>query len=130
MSKKITMYRNPSQPTYEQCDSRREDRRFYASTQWRKVRAIKLAMNPLCECPDNCGLIAEEVHHRLDRKQRPDLALYLDNLQSLTTSCHSRITAARLGKACFGPNDQRIMDEPSRSQCDAVRSDCTSKGWN
>lgn len=95
--KRIANYRNPNQPTYEQCDTRQADRRFYASAQWRKVRSIKLAINPICQCEDNCGRIAEQVHHVIERKLRPDLAYDLNNLQSLTRQCHSRITAARIG---------------------------------
>lgn len=83
----------PTQRRYEQRPERQADARFYASMRWREVRAAKLRANPLCEC--GCEWPAQEVHHKLDRKLRPDLAFALDNLQSLTKACHSRITRER-----------------------------------
>lgn len=68
------------------------DKAFYQSARWRKCRRMKLQKNPVCECIDRCKQPAQEVHHILSRKDRPDLQLDLDNLQSLTTSCHSKIT--------------------------------------
>lgn len=72
---------------------RQEDKAFYTSKRWRRVRLQKLRRNPLCEC--GCNQLAEEVHHKQDRKDRPDLAYELDNLEALTKACHSRETLKR-----------------------------------
>jgi len=68
--------------------------RLYASASWRKVRKIKLSINPLCErCQANGRTkAAEEVHHRnavRDGGDPFDIAF----LESLCKSCHSRESA-------------------------------------
>jgi 5-methylcytosine-specific restriction protein A len=69
---------------------------FYNSTAWKALRRVKMAMTPYCEC-DRCKakglpLPAQQVDHREPVALRPDLALVLENLQSLSMSCHSRKT--------------------------------------
>ena len=34
--------------------------------------------------------MATQVHHLVPRKERPDLAYAIDNLESLCVSCHSK----------------------------------------
>ena len=70
-----------------------EWRRFYQSAAWRKLRCMKIAANPISEC--GCGSPTQDVHHRIDVRDRPDLALAWDNLVSMAKSCHSKETAAR-----------------------------------
>jgi len=53
--------------------------------EWRKVRRLKLRMNPLCE---RCGKIATVVHHKQEVADRPDLRLDIGNLESLCFGCH------------------------------------------
>jgi 5-methylcytosine-specific restriction protein A len=77
---------------YERRADRQEDKDFYKSPVWRKLRALKLSMNPLCE---DCSLRgrttpAAHVHHVRDRKQHPALALDIENLQALCVGCHNR----------------------------------------
>lgn len=73
---------------------RGDDRQFYSTARWRKLRRMKLRRNPMCEVhPDGTAAVAVEVHHVIERKQRPDLAFDFENLQSLCKPCHSRITA-------------------------------------
>jgi 5-methylcytosine-specific restriction enzyme A len=69
--------------------------RFYHSARWRKARLMKLRRQPLCElCLIQGRLVAAAlVHHMFELASRPDLALDLDNLQSLCPSCHSRLHA-------------------------------------
>lgn len=55
-----------------------------AATAWAEVAV-------LCEC--GCGQLAQDAHHIIDRRKRPDFAF--GNLEALTHSCHSRITRAR-----------------------------------
>jgi 5-methylcytosine-specific restriction endonuclease McrA len=78
---------------YESSPERILEREFYKSRQWRSLRKWYLAEQPLCEC--GCHLPAEQVHHKIEVKKRPDLALDPTNLQSLTRACHSRITRER-----------------------------------
>lgn len=58
--------------------------------QWRKVRAIKLSLNPLCERCFKKDLIVEAtmVHHIKPISKYPELRLVLDNLESMCNPCH------------------------------------------
>ncbi|RCS48509.1 HNH endonuclease signature motif containing protein [Bremerella cremea] len=78
---------------YEQSQQRKEDRAFYSSARWQRCRKRYIQQQPLCEC--GCGEMATEVHHKIDRKERPDLAFDFDNLEAMTKPCHSRITRER-----------------------------------
>jgi 5-methylcytosine-specific restriction protein A len=77
--------------------SRQADKDFYCSTPWLKIRALKLAEQPTCEQCRSEGrtTLAEHVHHVIDRKQAPALALDWDNLVAWCKSCHSRHHAGR-----------------------------------
>lgn len=81
-----------SRRSYERRPGRRDDIAFYQSPPWTSLRALKLGLNPLCERCDREArtTAATHVHHVSERKQRPDLALDLDNLESLCGPCHSR----------------------------------------
>lgn len=52
--------------------------------EWRKTRAIKLRLDPLCE---ECGKPAVDVDHKVAKRRGGSDAL--DNLRSLCKSCHS-----------------------------------------
>jgi 5-methylcytosine-specific restriction protein A len=73
---------------------------FYSSPAWRRLRAAKLAEDPLCEDCLERGLTtaATEVDHIIDRCDRPDLALVKSNLSSKCKSDHSRKTAKTMAK--------------------------------
>jgi len=57
---------------------------------WRKVREVKLSMEPLChDCMDRGRVTpANEVHHIEKFRNRPELRLKLENLMSLCGPCH------------------------------------------
>jgi len=62
------------------------------------MRMMYLARYPICADPHGdhakegrCE-IASEVHHKVSRLKRPDLAYDEDNLEALCKSCHSRET--------------------------------------
>jgi len=69
--------------------------RGYCSARWRKVRASKLQIDPLCS---QCGRIAEHVDHlrAVDGPDDPRFWLWA-NLDSKCASCHSRKTIAMDG---------------------------------
>lgn len=101
MPGRIPYHRPPGVPgnrqAYERSRPRREDIAFYQSPAWLKLRRLKLRSNPLCERCEEQGLTtpAKYVHHVLERKARPDLALDLENLESLCGPCHSSHYASR-----------------------------------
>ncbi|MEG1838463.1 MAG: HNH endonuclease signature motif containing protein [Bacteroidaceae bacterium] len=74
-------------------------RKIYTSTRWRKLRAWKLANNPLCEMCEAKGIVrpAEDIHHitsfmsTYNEDQRKFLAYDYDNLMSLCKRCHQKI---------------------------------------
>ena len=78
--------------TYESQAARREDKAFYASTTWRELRRLFLLDHPLCADCDREGRLvrAEHVHHKAERKERPDLALDWENLEALCAPCHNQ----------------------------------------
>jgi len=69
--------------------------RGYCSARWRKLRAAKLQIDPLCSV---CGVIAEHVDHlqAVDGRDDPRFWLWA-NLDSKCASCHSRKTIAADG---------------------------------
>ena len=87
------------------CDKhRREDNRiynqykrdvlsktFYKTSQWLKVRKIKLQQSPICEeCKKNGTIVVGKiVDHIVPIKQGGE-PYDMDNLQTLCWSCHSR----------------------------------------
>lgn len=82
---------------YDRAARDADRKRFYNSTEWRELRAKKLASNPLCEECRRGGLLkaATTVHHLEEVKDYPELKLDWDNLESSCASCHSRHHASK-----------------------------------
>ncbi len=57
---------------------------------WQRVRAMKLAQDPLCEEHLRQGhdVAVSMVHHIKPIETHPELRLVMENLQSLCTPCH------------------------------------------
>lgn len=72
----------------------RGDDAFYSRAAWRRYRKWFLARHPFC---DDCGRVAVDVHHILDRRQNPGAALRESNCMALCHACHSRRTATVSG---------------------------------
>lgn len=99
MPRRIPTYRPPGsspggparQREYDRCRRDRDAKRFYDSAPWLKLRRLKLTADPLCERCRSQGrtVVASQVHHRHELRARPDLALDLDNLESLCLPCHN-----------------------------------------
>ncbi|WP_258335899.1 HNH endonuclease signature motif containing protein [Phocaeicola barnesiae] len=76
-----------------------ERRQIYQSTRWRKLRALKIADQPLCEMclQEGKTTIAEDVHHIKsfmstdDSVLRRALAYDYDNLMSICKVHHQMI---------------------------------------
>jgi 5-methylcytosine-specific restriction protein A len=81
---------------YDNTPERAQDKAFYCSAAWRRLRAAHLTESPLCADCKNEGIIepATQVDHVKDRKDHPELALDQSNLRSLCLSHHSRKTAS------------------------------------
>lgn len=86
-----------SKAAYARAPERKADQAFYDSAAWKRTRTAKLAINPLCEPCQARGEItpAEQVHHKVERKARPDLAYEMDNLESVCRPCHNAKRATR-----------------------------------
>ena len=76
-----------------------ELRKFYAGRKWRKFRRLALKRDNFeCQRCKKLGLVvkAECVHHKLEIKKRPELALDINNLISLCNTCHNIVHPEKL----------------------------------
>lgn len=110
MPSKAPAFRPPGRAAAPALDVLREetDRRRGSSTrrgydyQWQKLRAQKLAADPLCEC-DECRagvlrtIAASVVDHIEAIEDRPDLRLEWSNLRSMAKVCHDKHTGRTRG---------------------------------
>jgi 5-methylcytosine-specific restriction enzyme A len=89
-------YFKPTYPGPTRSPAKKESDAFYSSARWRAVRELVLMRNPLCIDCERRGLLveADTVHHKLERHDRPDLELDLDNLEGRCRSCHSKLHKA------------------------------------
>ena len=72
---------------YNQFQRNKQAQAFYESAAWRRLRRIKLEMNPICEeCKKGKATTAD---HIVPIKQ-DGAALDINNLQSLCGSCHGK----------------------------------------
>lgn len=71
-------------------DRDQELNRFYASAAWRSVRALRLALNPLCQSCSKVGITksATIVHHVKPVKEGGE-PLDLNNTESCCHRCHN-----------------------------------------
>lgn len=75
---------------YDRLSRDDEAKRFYRSAEWLAIRRTKLRRSPLCErCFPRLVVPATTVHHIKERRECPELALEIDNLESLCAPCHS-----------------------------------------
>ena len=84
---------------------------FYYSTKWRKLRAHKLSIQPLCEIcyKNNVTTIATVVDHDKTRRLWPELEMDLDNLVPMCNKHHNKKRA--LEKNIHTQEDwQRVFD--------------------
>jgi 5-methylcytosine-specific restriction enzyme A len=72
---------------------------FYKCREWRSLRleALERDNNECQECKRKGKYKrAQNVHHLVEVKDRPDLALTLDNLECVCIPCHNAIHEKRL----------------------------------
>lgn len=85
---------------------------FYHWPAWRRIRQLALQRDRfLCQnCLHKKGVIktATEVHHLQPVEDFPELALELDNLQSLCWQCHEE-TKHRSRKVIAVPKGVRVI---------------------
>ena len=71
---------------------------------WEHLRKHKLAVNPMCQMRTHCAhlsitqQLANQVDHIIPIRQRPDLRLAWNNLQSACQRCHSAKTMRELNE--------------------------------
>ena len=73
---------------------RHHNTEFYQSTPWRKLRALKLEQEPMCEECLRVGRLtpAQMVDHIVPIN-KSGASLDIENLQSLCNACHARKSA-------------------------------------
>ena len=66
--------------------------KFYGSTEWKKVRAIKLRQSHyVCErCGKPYGMVHHKIHLTESNVDDPDISINLDNLIVLCEDCHNK----------------------------------------
>jgi 5-methylcytosine-specific restriction enzyme A len=99
MPGKVPTYRSRHMPSrsqqrayYDRRQRDREAKKFYNSAPWLSLRLSKLREDPLCQVclRTDRYVAASHAHHIVPIRVNPDLALDIDNLESLCHSCHSR----------------------------------------
>lgn len=76
---------------------------FYSSARWQRIRAMKLAGNPICEI---CGQrFATQVHHLENARKSPERRYDMSNLQSVCVWCHARETQREIIEKKKGNNN-------------------------
>ena len=76
--------------------NRKEQKRFYSSQKWIKLRDAYLKQHPLCERCLAAGVssVAEHVHHKIelteDNYKDPNISLSESNLEALCFECHRK----------------------------------------
>ena len=74
---------------YDKARDQAPGRKFLHSSVWRRIRAAKLALNPLCQRCEAKGLIVPAVLvHHCDENQQNN---HENNLKSVCGSCHELI---------------------------------------
>ncbi|PTJ01821.1 HNH endonuclease [Staphylococcus simulans] len=79
---------------YSDVDDRK---RFYKTSEWRNLRQQRLCIdNYECQwCKEKGKVVTDKdtrlvVHHKKELKDRPDLALDIDNLVTVCFECHEK----------------------------------------
>ena len=73
---------------------RHHNTEFYQSAPWRRLRAVKLEQNPMCEeCARTGRYTPAQMGDHIVPINKGGGALDLDNLQSLCNACHARKSA-------------------------------------
>jgi len=74
---------------YDRWDN--DEQTFYKTSQWKKVRELKLSMNPICErcLKEGKYTVAKVVHHIVEIKDGGSRT-GLFNLESVCYSCHRK----------------------------------------
>lgn len=68
--------------------------KFYQSTPWRRLRAVKLEQQPMCEeCERNGVITPAQIVDHIVPINRGGASLDIENLQSLCNACHNRKSA-------------------------------------
>ena len=71
--------------------------RFLNRAAWKRCREWYRKQHPLCERCRAAGvyIATAVVHHKIDRRERTDLAYHEDNLEALSEPCHNAESARR-----------------------------------
>lgn len=94
-------YIKNSQRKYDEYKRDPEAKRFYKSKAWLKCRAIVVIRDKyLCQKCLRQGRITkyDVVHHIKERKDYPELALDVDNLECLCHRCHNKYHSSKVKK--------------------------------
>lgn len=69
---------------------------FYLTSEWKRIRDRRRLENPLCQECEKRGILKPMyvVDHIISIEEDPELALHLNNTQSLCVFCHNLKTIA------------------------------------
>jgi 5-methylcytosine-specific restriction protein A len=83
-----------------------------STPRWKRVRLLKLSMNPLCEDPlglhPHKSVTAAQVHHIKALVTHPELAFDFENLMSVCHACHSKVEKQTPRKRDVPPDEPFI----------------------
>lgn len=73
--------------------------KFRSSRAWKRLRKVKLSMNPICEDPFGdhqkfkTTANGDHVHHIKSIREEPEMRAELTNLMTVCHRCHARFNA-------------------------------------
>lgn len=68
-----------------------DTKKFYSSTEWRKLSKLQLRTNPLCvECLKDGRIVPARIADHIQPIKEGGARLDIENLQSLCLGCHNK----------------------------------------
>lgn len=82
--------------------------RLYSTANWKRLRKVQLAMNPICW---RCGKVGGVVDHRQPHRGDPNQFYDSNNLVTLCKPCHDQVTRLEIKWRKAGFTDRQIGEK-------------------